>query len=323
MKKLFILLALLFPTLAATDDTIRFPEFQQRCDDFLRRLNETVDVIKTKRLYVTNDTLTTYRDRQDDLISRCNAVEELFHSHEWAWGRGEKLYELSRAELADDVDRPRFRLCVARMWLAYIRAMADSLDTEFTQKPIYLNLSVEGMMHPAGVAPEAIDDPEVRARYEAALIENTQNHSESKIQFFTIRRELHHAVQNGMDILQNMYRADAGAKAELAQLLTEYDFPFTLMLDRIEMGVNRDVTPLPPAETESPSFYWQAKLLVALLEFDDFTRTDGWEERLARGIAIWKTIVAQAEKNRSFYEMDDFVRRMEKLNNSWERSEAQ
>ncbi|HEY0072242.1 MAG TPA: hypothetical protein VGE04_19955 [Chloroflexia bacterium] len=61
----------------------------------------------------------------------------------------------------------------ARLWLGVWRRLVDALDDDFDPADVpYLNLVPEGTGLRSGVAASEIDDPELRAAYEAAIVEN-------------------------------------------------------------------------------------------------------------------------------------------------------
>jgi len=273
----------------------RFPAFQERCDAFLKQLSEAVDDIKTRKIYEFDIDESVWIDSKhyEEFYKRSRPIELLFQSHEWNphISSTEKLRSFYRGDLHDDADWPQFRRCVAEMWLAYIHAMADAFDPNYKRGDV---TTFSGFFN----------TPELQAMVKAGKRESFFNYMENGIQSTLLRRNFFNAIDCGLRVLADIYRADADTQTELAELLEKYDFPYEMIFDGVEKSVSWwDTQPKSQEDWESPNLEQCVKLFVMIMLLDDFAHTNATEtqkvahqERLKRGQTVWKSILKQIDE---------------------------
>jgi hypothetical protein len=127
-------------------------------------------------------------------------------------------------DAADAAQRAAARAQAAKLWLAVIAAIDESIDPAFDPEDV----PAKGLTPPpcgdeqlqAGADPKAIADPAARAQYEAALRENQKKAERHRLQ--TRLRRLEPRASFGAEaFLKLHYTASAADTKECAALIAE------------------------------------------------------------------------------------------------------
>jgi hypothetical protein len=111
----------------------------------------------------------------------------------------------------------------AELWLAARRRVQSSVDPAFNfNEPIFLNVAppaASGL--PAGISPESVRDPKLRAEYEHAIAENSAKTRRFNDQYW-LKKNAADFYQNVERYLVNAYSRSPNDLAELERLLSQY-----------------------------------------------------------------------------------------------------
>jgi len=111
----------------------------------------------------------------------------------------------------------------AELWLAARRRVQTSVDPAFDfNEPIFLNVAPPaGSGLPAGIAPESVRDPKLRAEYERAIAENSAKTRRFNDQYW-LKKNAPDFYQNVERYLVNAYSRPPRDYDELERLLVRY-----------------------------------------------------------------------------------------------------
>jgi len=111
----------------------------------------------------------------------------------------------------------------AELWLAARRRVQTSVDPAFDfNEPFFLNVAPPaGSGLPAGIAPESVRDPKLRAEYERAIAENSAKTRRFNDQYW-LKKNAPDFYQNVERYLVNAYSRPPADSNELERLLARY-----------------------------------------------------------------------------------------------------
>jgi hypothetical protein len=148
-------------------------------------------------------------DLTGDPVRLENAIRCLEHIH--------SLEEL-------DPDRSAARREVTVLWLAVLAALQRAKDPAFDPNDRPMANMVPAPGYPSGVDPKSITEPDVRARYEAALAKNRQKAEMYRIQ--ARLRFLEERAQPGVEgFIRRYYSKSKRDRAELKELVESTQIP--------------------------------------------------------------------------------------------------
>ena len=109
------------------------------------------------------------------------------------------------------------------LWLAARRRVQTSVDPAFDfNEPFFLNVAPPaGSGLPAGIAPESVRDPKLRAEYERAIAENSAKTRRFNDQYW-LKKNAPDFYQNVERYLVNAYSRPPADSNELERLLARY-----------------------------------------------------------------------------------------------------
>lgn len=128
--------------------------------------------------------------------------------------------DTKNSKLLIDVRQP-----VASSWLSFYKSMADVVDEnfDFNNMP-FSNIAPNGGPYPAGIAPENIQEPEIRKDYEERLAKNAKYALEYRLQRKLKKITSLSSVEINAFIIKSYHQAPR-ADIELVQLLEQYKYP--------------------------------------------------------------------------------------------------
>jgi hypothetical protein len=110
----------------------------------------------------------------------------------------------------------------ARRWLNALHRLDEAIGPDFDPDDVPVLGVAPPRGLPSGVAPDGIDDPIVRRRYEAELEENQQK-ARRFAQRYRARQLRDEYEPRAVRYLANVFGASGADRAELTQLLDEYE----------------------------------------------------------------------------------------------------
>jgi hypothetical protein len=123
----------------------------------------------------------------------------------------------------DDASWKKLREQKARLWLSTRRRIAESIDPafDFSDRP-FLNVAPPPQSAvPAGISPEAVKDPKLRAEYEAAIARNSAKAWRFNKQYW-LKRNAPRFYEETERYLVNAYSRPPTDSSQLEQLLSQY-----------------------------------------------------------------------------------------------------
>jgi hypothetical protein len=123
----------------------------------------------------------------------------------------------------DDASWKKLREQKARLWLSTRRRILESIDPafDFSDRP-FLNVAPPPQSAvPAGISPEAVKDPKLRAEYEAAIARNSAKARRFNKQYW-LKRNAPRFYEETERYLVNAYSRPPADSPQLEQLLSEY-----------------------------------------------------------------------------------------------------